>query len=166
MSKEKISKSDATEQVVSMCRRLAQLYISFAKTLVEQLGQQRGRELILQAISRYGQGIGQMIRQKVEAQGLPLTIENYRKFSDLPSLGFTSKSFIAGGERRTRIDECILASVWKELGEEELGRLYCFVDQAKIEAYNPGFQYIHLKNSLDSDIAYCETTIIKKRRKR
>jgi hypothetical protein len=68
MSKEKISKSDATEQVVSMCRRLAQLYISFAKTLVEQLGQQRGRELILQAISRYGQGIGQMIRQKVEAQ--------------------------------------------------------------------------------------------------
>jgi len=47
MSEEKISESDATEQVVSMRRRLAQLYISFAKTLVEELGQQRGKELIL-----------------------------------------------------------------------------------------------------------------------
>ena len=35
-----------------------------------------------------------------------------------------------------------------------LGRLYCFVDQAKQEAYNPDYEFLHLKNVLDGD-PYC-----------
>ena len=159
MSEERISKSEATEQVVSMCRRLAELYISFAQTLVEELGQEKGRELIRRAIYRYGQGVGERIRQKVEAQGLPLTIENFRKFSDLPSLVFKGSPLVVEGERRNRVYECSLASVWKEMGEEELGRLYCYVDQAKIEGYNPQFEYVHVKTTLDSDLSFCETAI-------
>jgi hypothetical protein len=54
----------------------------------------------------------------VEERGLPATIENFRKFSDLPSLGFKTEVVIVGGEKRTRIDDCILASVWKELGKK------------------------------------------------
>ena len=57
MNEEKISKSDGTEQVVSMCRRLAQLYICFAKGLAEKLDERRGGEVILEPISRYGQVI-------------------------------------------------------------------------------------------------------------
>lgn len=162
MDTDRVSKSDAAEQVVSMCRRLAQLYISFAKTLVEEFGEQRGKEVILQAISRYGQDIGRRIKEKVEAQGLPLTIENYRRSSDLPSLGFNTEPLVAEGERRTRIHECVLASVWKGLGEEELGRLYCFVDQAKAEGYNPELEFLHLKNCLEGDLSYCETTLRRK----
>jgi hypothetical protein len=163
VSDERISTSEATEQVVSMCRRLAELYISFAQTLVEELGQEKGREVIRRAIHRYGQGVGERIRQKVEAQGLPLTIENFRKFSDLPSLVFKGSPLVVEGERRNRVYDCSLASVWKEMGEEELGRLYCYVDQAKIEGYNPEFEYVHVKTTLDSDLSFCETAIRKKK---
>jgi hypothetical protein len=164
LSEEKILKAEAAEQVLSMCRRLAQLYIAFARTLVEELGREKGKSLIREAIFRYGQEIGKKIRERVEAEGQPLTMENFRKFSDLPSLAFSPHSFDTEGGRVARIDHCVLASVWKELGEEELGRLYCYMDQAKMEAYNPDFEYIHLKNCLDSDISYCDTTIQKKKK--
>jgi hypothetical protein len=148
-----------------MCRRLAQLYIAFARTLVTELGQEKGEAVIRKSILRYGQEVGRKIRERVEAEGLPLTIENYRRFSDLPSLGFSSRSVDTEGGRVSRVDDCVLASVWKELGEQALGRLYCYVDQAKIEAYNPELEYIHLKNCLDTEISYCDTTIQRKKGK-
>lgn len=45
-----------------------------------------------------------------------------------------------------------------------MGRIYCFVDQAKYEAYNPGLECVHVKNVLDGD-PYCELAVRKKRNK-
>jgi hypothetical protein len=53
---------------------------------------------------------------------------------------------------------CPLAAVWKELGSEELGRMYCRVDQAKYRAFNPRAELIHTCNMLDGD-PYCEFDI-------
>jgi len=37
-----------------------------------------------------------------------------------------------------------------ERGSQEWGRIYCYVDQAKYDAYN-GIKCKHLKNLLDGD---------------
>ena len=58
-------------------------------------------------------------------------------------------------ERRPIATYCPLAAVWKELHAEDLGRMYCCVDQAKYHGYNPAFKFTHSKNVLDGD-EYCE----------
>ena len=39
-----------------------------------------------------------------------------------------------------------------------MARQYCFVDQAKMHAFNPDYEYIHIKNLLDGD-PYCEIVV-------
>ena len=62
------------------------------------------------------------------------------------------------GEKRIRAFGCVMAQVWKEYGEEKLGRLYCYVDPAKYMAYNPKFKLAHVKALPDGD-NYCEFCI-------
>jgi hypothetical protein len=62
------------------------------------------------------------------------------------------------GQERRICTYCPLAAIWQELGAEELGRMYCYVDQAKYHSYNPDYEFVHAKNVLDGD-EYCEFVI-------
>jgi len=62
------------------------------------------------------------------------------------------------GERRVRVYGCVLARVWRELGEDRLGRLYCYVDVAKYTAYNPSYKQVHARCVPDGD-EYCELAV-------
>jgi len=90
---------------------------------VEELGEEKGRELIKKAIWAYGTQVGEWTRQRVEALGLPNEPQNFGKGSDLSPIGFDHKNVVVDGEPRKQGFGCVLAEVWKELGEEELGNL-------------------------------------------
>jgi predicted hydrocarbon binding protein len=156
MEKDKIAKEQALKEVLLMIRRTALLHYCYAKTLIEELGEERGKELILKAIHSYGENVGKKVKEETLAKGLNLLVENYQE--DLPSLGWGIERVTVEGEPRARVHECHLASVWKELGVPEIGRLYCYVDQAKYKAYNPNLECIHLKNVLEGD-PYCELAV-------
>jgi len=130
-----------------MARRMALLYHYMASAIVERLGEEEGRKLVKDAVWKYGTHCGKAVREAVLAKGLPLTRENFRAVPDLPSRGW----------RRAL---CPLAKTWKELGPDtSLHRLYCFVDQSKIEAYNgEELECIHAHNVLDGD-DYCEVVV-------
>ena len=51
-----------------------------------------------------------------------------------------------------------MGKLWNELGEGELGRLYCLVDPAKYMAYNPNFKLAHLR-ALPGGDEYCELVV-------
>jgi hypothetical protein len=72
---------------------------------------------------------------------------------------------VVAGEPRIRIHDCNLAKAWNKLGDPALGRLYCYMDQAKYTAYNSKLECIHEKNTLDGD-PYCELAIRAKKNKR
>ncbi len=59
----------------------------------------------------------------------------------------TRKSPVARGKdfdfTRYRVYGCMLAKIFRELGEEDLGRLYCYVDSAKSMATDPSHKLIH-----------------------
>jgi hypothetical protein len=161
--KETISKKEALEQIHSMITRTALIHYAFARTLVDELGEKRGKELARKAIRLYGEWVGKRVKQKTLAGGLPLTPENFK--DDLPALGWADREKVeVEGEKRSRVYTCHLAEVWRELGAPELGRIYCFVDQAKYEAYNPELQCVHVKNVLDGD-PYCELAVRQKIKK-
>jgi hypothetical protein len=154
--RETISKTEAIEQVNRALRRAALLYHYFADTLIAELGKERGQRLILQAIGAYGAHIGRAAHERARQEGLDAIPENFQ--DDLPSMAWETEEVVVDDESRTRIHHCPLASVWQELGNPDHARLYCFVDQAKMTAFDPDHTYVHLKNVLDGD-PLCELAV-------
>ena len=149
-----VTVEECAKEVNLMARRAALLHYYFSLTLVEELGEEEGKRLIAKAIWAYGEHCGSAVREGVKAMGLPLTDENYGKVRDLPKYGWESDSVtLPDGEVRPVSSFCPLADTFKELGPRgvELGRLYCTVDQAKYNAYNPDLEFIHAQNALDGD---------------
>ena len=51
-----------------------------------------------------------------------------------------------------------MGKFWLEVGEGELGRLYCFCDTSVSMGYNPDYKVVHLKALPDGD-PYCELVV-------
>ncbi len=153
--KETVALEEAKEQVRKVCVRLGLLHLSFAKTLVDELGEEKGKQLILKAIKDYGVRIGEEAKSNAASQGLDNNPANFK--DDLPSYGMHDRSerVEVDGEQGGRAYGCTMAKVWNEVGEGKLGCLYCYVDPAKIMAFNPNFKVVHLK-AVPAGDEYCE----------
>ena len=157
MIEEKVSKELAIKNIYIMVERLAYIHYAFAKTLVEELGEDRGREIASRAIEKYGATVAGIVQKNLEGQGVEPILENYK---DLPSWGWDFAPVEPPPERpyglSSKVTNCPLARAWKDLGKEaeSLGRLYCRVDQAKYGAFGKGYLCVHDQNILDGD-EYC-----------
>lgn len=140
-----IPADEARKAVEDMTRRVGLLHLCFARLLVDELGEERGRELIEKAVWDYGTRIGKNTRDRVVALGLEPTLANFDKGSDLSPIGFNHRTEVVDGEQRYQSLGCAMADVWREYGEEELGALYCLVDPAKMQAYDPDWTMVHTK---------------------
>jgi hypothetical protein len=118
-----VTLTEATEQVEIAITRTALLHIAFAKTLVKEFGEEKGRELILKSIMEYGDMVGKRIKR-----GLP----------DLPKYGI-ARQLGSNGEYYG----CAFARTFRECGQEDLGYLYCYVDAAKSMGQDPEHKLVH-----------------------
>lgn len=150
---EQISKEEAKKQVVLMAQRTAKLYQAFAETLVERFGKEETKEIISDAIYLFGKASGERVQKGVKEKNLDLTISNYSKISDLPSVGWEMESEVLEEDKDLKVDVsyCPLAEEWLKDMDPELARLYCYVDQAKYSTYNPDITCTHTRNMLDGD---------------
>ena len=142
------------QDVWLMAQRMALLYYHMATAIVDRLGKDEGEKLVKEAVWAYGEACGCKVREGVVDQGLPLEPANYSKIPDLPSKGWRGVLREGDSSDSKKIHAtvfCPLAAIWRELGAEKLGRLYCFVDQAKFHAYNPDLRVTHTRNVLDGD---------------
>lgn len=143
--------SDALQQILITAERMAMLYYHFASTLVTDLGEEKGKELIRKAIAAYGIEVGERQRAQVVAVGNALTCENYKTAPDLPMLAWSPEGMPKLIRDGKEIAVCPLAKYWIEKGAADLGRLYCYVDQAKFSTFDPACECRHLQNVLDGD---------------
>jgi len=58
-----ISKELADQDVVLTARRLALLYDHFSRVLIDELGEEKGKELIQKTIKNYGDECGLEVRE-------------------------------------------------------------------------------------------------------
>jgi hypothetical protein len=148
-SEEMVTLTDAKEQVRKVCVRLGLLHLSFARTLVDEFGEQKGKELVLKAIKDYGVRIGERAKQEAAEAGLDNSPPNFK--SDLPAYGMIERKgealpVQAKTETRRNLGHgCVMCQVWREYGESELGRLYCYVDPVKSMAFNPNSVTLHAR---------------------
>lgn len=151
----KVDIEKAKEYIAITSRRIALLHLAYAETLVKELGKEKGEKIISKAIKDYGIRVGQKTREEVSKMGLTNDPENFGKgnFFGIPGFGMHDKieEYKKDGEDREAAYGCVLAKTWKELGEDKLGRLYCYVDIAKYMAFNPDFKLQHIKAIPDGD---------------
>ncbi len=145
MPEETVTLENAKEQVRKVCVRLGLLHMAFARTLVDELGEEKGKELILSAIKNYGVAVAERARKDAAKLG-----PGAKSFpSDLPAYGMIERKSdpldvqSSGETRRSRGHGCFMCQVWREYGETELGRLYCFVDPVKSMAFDPNSVTLH-----------------------
>ncbi|MEM4098063.1 MAG: L-2-amino-thiazoline-4-carboxylic acid hydrolase [Candidatus Micrarchaeaceae archaeon] len=162
MSKETLSVEKMRQEIEITSRRIALLHLSYAETLVKELGEEKGKKIIAKAIKEYGMKIGMKTKEEIQQKGLALIPENFEKgrYYGLPSIGMHDRvdEIVTDGEKHEIAYGCVLAKTWKELEQDKLGRLYCYVDIAKYMAYNPDYKLIHIKTIPDGD-DYCEFAI-------
>lgn len=159
-----LTKKEAVKEVEMTSKRIALLHLAYAKTLVNELGSEKGKKVILKAIKYYGKLIGEEVKKNVLDQGLETTPDNYGigKSRDLPKYGMHARkeTFETEGKKRRRSYGCVLGKLWREYDEEELGRLYCYVDLAKFMYYNPYFKLVHTKCMPERKDEECEFDIL------
>jgi hypothetical protein len=115
---------EAKEQVETAITRIALLHLAFSKMLVEEFGAEKGRALITKSILQYGRWVGERIKA-----GLP----------DYPVAKYGAYVEHENGE----VYDCVLARIFQQYGELDLGSLYCYVDPAKFMAVDPSRKQVH-----------------------
>lgn len=148
---ETIPKTEALAQILTSVERLAMLYYHFASTLVGELGEEQGKELIRKAIAAYGTEVGERQRRRVTAAGYAASCENYKALPDLPAMAWSQDGMPRMMLHGKETPVCPLAKYWIEKEASGLGRLYCHVDQAKYSTFDPECECRHLENVLDGD---------------
>ena len=156
MPDETVGRGVAEKQVLLALRRLAFYHATMVEVLKEELGEEEGRALARAVVARYGRTIGKAARARTEEQGLEPTAANYAE--DLPHLGFETER-LSRDPWTVRVMRCPLAAHWRELGREEDGAIYCGVDQAKYEAYNPELRCVHKVHCLKDGADFCELVV-------
>lgn len=158
-----IAREEAVQQVRQMGRMLAALYYHFSREIIKELGEEKGRCLIEKAVWNYGTERGLAQKERVLAEGHPYHPWSYVNTPDLPGLGWEVEK-VADGENPThiKITYCPFAEYWKEKGFEDIGRIYCSVDQAKYQGFHPDSDYVHLQNVLSGD-SCCEMICLLKK---
>jgi hypothetical protein len=155
---ETVSRAEAQEQVRKVCTRLALLHIAFARTLIKELGEEKGEQVIMKAIKEYGALIGGEVKARAARRGQSNAPSNY--VEDLPLYGMydSVETSGTGPGKRMKIRGCVMGQVWNELGEARLGRLYCYIDAAKYMAFNPDYKLVHEQALTEGD-GCCELVL-------
>ena len=130
---EMVPLSEAENEVKVVTQRLALLHLAYGRTLVDEFGWEKGKQLIMNAIKEYARRVAE--RTKQGHQGLP-------------RYGFWEK-------REGKPPLCELGKIVLEYDEMDIGSLYCLIDPAKIMFANPEEKLVHTKCLTTGD-EHCE----------
>ena len=123
INEEMVPLNEAENEVKVVTHRLALLHLAFARTLVDEFGWERGKQLILNAIKEYGRRVAERTK---------------RGHQSLPKYGFWER-------REGKPPLCELGKIVLEHDENDIGSLYCLIDPAKTMFANPEEKLVHTK---------------------
>ena len=115
--------SEAENEIKVATQRLALLHLAYGRVLVDQFGWEKGKQLIMDAIKEYARRVAE--RTKAGHQSLP-------------KYGFWER-------REGKPNLCELGKIMLEMGEPELGSMYCLIDPGKTMASNLDKKMIHTR---------------------
>ncbi len=158
--KETVPFEEAIKQVQVAMSRLALMHLAYSKVIVDNLGEKKGKELIIKSIMEYGRKIEEYSKTDQDSSFYGIHgkyVYKGKEFVDLRDLFSLNEDI---DFQSLEIYDCSLAKVFKHFREEEIGKLYCYIDAARAMAKNPKDKAIHTKCILCDD-DYCQIKVEK-----
>lgn len=119
----------------------AQLFCVIAEVIISEFGD-KGREVMGDAVKKYGEERGRRIAEIVKSQGKELDLKNFFIYSDLDAkstLKYTPK--IVDGNLEIVGRDCVFCNGCKEWDKVEYGQIYCeYIDISILKGYNPNLK--------------------------
>ncbi len=148
------------DPVVALARIMAKLYYFMADEVINVMGKEEGEEIVRRAIWKFGTNRGEGIKEVVQKKGLELNLKNMAENYDMPlSNAWDADSEVSPDNFKEIVHYCPFAEVWKELGAEELGYIYCEQDIALMKAFNENIDFSRNESLMDGDDAKCRFNI-------
>lgn len=132
------------EPVGRMAKLMAELYYFMAKELKDRLGEEEGTEAIRHAVTKFGEARAAVMQEEAEERGLPINAETYAIVRDMPGTSWEKDP-----EHPTDIIYCPMQDIWEQLDAQDLGALYCEIDEVLFRSFNVDFERPLCKTSGD-----------------
>ncbi|MFH0848528.1 MAG: L-2-amino-thiazoline-4-carboxylic acid hydrolase [archaeon] len=138
MSTEQMPRDVCVSTVRQEAYHFGNIHYYFSRVLVDELGPQKGKQLLRKAVYNFAVERGRELRKKAEQLGLAPTQENWRKITDIPFIAWV-------GEGKYK---CPYGWAWLEKAKAdpqalEFGFLYCIVNDPTVaNTFNPSTEQL------------------------
>jgi len=139
----KIKSTD--EPVGRMAKLMAEMYYFMAKEMIDKLGEEKGKDAIREAITKFGEARAELIKEEAFEKGLEINNDTYVKIKDMPTISWEKDP-----NNPSDITYCPMQDMWEQLGANDIGSLYCEIDYVLYKAFNIDFERPLCKTSGDS----------------
>lgn len=121
----------------------AKLYLSFGKEIIEQLGETKGKELLISCIRRYASIRGRSVADYVKKNALEHNAENFVRNYDAPFADIQKACLSLFPDKKLEASEgttfCPYKEIWESFdGGQQIGLIYCEAfHEAMWKSYHP-----------------------------
>lgn len=131
---------------------MAKLFGFLSDEVVRRFGDE-GEEAVLAAVRSFGESRGADIARRVRDAGAEPTVKNYLEYYDMQrDTGFEVRTELGEGRADQVFEHCPLWEVWREMGLEDAGYLYCReIDASLTRGYNPRMVFRHHSHFRDPE---------------
>ena len=132
------------EETLQRRRKELELAVCFARQVIEDLGKERGLDLLERAFERYGTD---HISKLLEGVPLERRFERWREVQAGNVKKFPGTEIISSSDKEieVRITKCASAQIFAENGLGEVCRRYCQSDFATAGAIHPKVKLVRTK---------------------
>lgn len=155
---------DKKDPIGKMGELLGALFAIMGDEIIKSCGKEEGEKIITNVAWRFGAYRGEKIKAKVLEAREKLTLDNFVKFSDIPdNNAWDATTEITDNTLTEYTRYCPYTKAWKELNLEDIGSLYCILDESMIKAYDKDVKFERKKIFNKNKEGHCEMVIIQKK---
>lgn len=139
-------------------RHHALLFSCIAKSVIQNLGEEKGETLIRKGVRKYGEQRGKRMALRAGKYGHKLTMDNYFAYSEweVPKHEMDFKMMQRNPHVRLNIYKCPWYMTWKENDHLEYGKYFCReIDEALVRGFNPAL-VIEVNSTQTNDHKPCD----------
>ena len=128
---------DPNDPVGKTTETMAKLFAFMADEIIAAEGEEKGSAIVKKAVRRFADYRADGIKERIKKDGKEVTFETVDEYSDYPdNNAWDCDSFVKGPVLREINRKCPYANAFRELGMENVGKLYCEeIDIALNEAF-------------------------------
>lgn len=123
------------EPVGRMAKLMAELYYFMAREMIEKLGEENGKEAVRQAVKKFGEARVKSMKDEASERGLETNLETYLKVRDMPGISWEKDP-----QNPSDVTYCPMHDMWAQLNAEDLGAIYCEIDDVLYKGFNTEFE--------------------------